>query len=33
MKLGKLDDFQNDNSEDLYNIIAIGALKYFFIKG
>ena len=31
-ELGKLDDFQNDNSEDLYNIIAIGALKYFLLK-
>jgi arginyl-tRNA synthetase len=31
-ELGKLDDFQNDNSEDLYNIIALGALKYFLLK-
>jgi|TARA_B110000263_G_scaffold246089_1_gene256623 arginyl-tRNA synthetase len=30
--LGKLDDFDTDDSKVLYNIIALGALKYFLLK-
>ncbi len=30
--LGKLDDFDTDDSKALYNIIALGALKYFLLK-
>jgi|TARA_B110000438_G_scaffold232054_2_gene227609 arginyl-tRNA synthetase len=30
--LGKIDDFDVDDSKALYNVIALGALKYFLLK-
>lgn len=31
-ELGKFDDFTNDEAIELYNIISLGALKYFILK-
>ena len=31
-ELGKLEDYSNEEKEDLYNIIGMGALKYFMLK-
>jgi arginyl-tRNA synthetase len=31
-ELGKLDDFTDDQKEDIYRIIGLGALKYFILK-
>ena len=32
LELGKVDDFEIDNLDELYKIIALGALKYFLLK-
>jgi arginyl-tRNA synthetase len=32
MELGKLDDFASEEANNLYNLLALGALKYFLLK-
>lgn len=32
MELGKLDDFESNEAEQLYHMLAMGALKYFILK-